>query len=161
MAKALRGVIDDGTREIPLYNTFGKLICTVHIRPADVSIIDRYNALMKGFDSVVAPLKKINIKNDGTATFDRDWEILKKVEADLMEKINALFDMDDAEKIFATRNPFSSVGGEFFCIRVLSALGQVITEAIEEEAALSKKRMSKHLKGLEVNENAGESSENT
>lgn len=161
MAKALRGVIDDGTREIPLYNTFGTLICKVHIRPADVSIIDRYNELMKNFDTVVAPLKKINIKNDGTATFDRDWEILKKVEADLMEKINALFDMDEAEKIFATRNPFSSVGGEFFCIRVLSALGQVITEAIEEEAALSKKRMSKHLKGLEVNENAGESSENT
>lgn len=161
MAKTLRGVIDDGTREIPLYNKFGKLICKVHVRPADYSIIDRYNALMKDFDAVVAPLKKISIKNDGTAAFDRDWDIIKKVEADLMTKLNALFDMDEAEEIFATRNPFSSVGGEFFCIRVLTALGKLITEAIEEETELSKKRMSKHLKDLEVNKDAGDSAENT
>lgn len=39
--KMLRGVVDDGTREIPLVNKFGKLICKVYMRPADMSILDR------------------------------------------------------------------------------------------------------------------------
>lgn len=57
MAKVLRGIVDDGTREIPLYNKFGRLICNVYIRPADFSIVDRYNTLMRDFASVVEPLK--------------------------------------------------------------------------------------------------------
>lgn len=67
----LKAVVDDGTREVPLLNTFGKEICRVHFRPADYSILDRYNALMGGFDEMVEPLKHITIKNDGTAEFEK------------------------------------------------------------------------------------------
>lgn len=145
MAKELRGIVDDGTREIPLVNKYGKLICNVYIRPADFSIIDRYNDLMKDFDKVVEPLKELNIRNDGTAEFEKDWEKLKKVESELKSRINALFDMEEADEIFAKRNAFSSVGGQFFAERVLNALGEVIAEAIEEESRASKKRMAKYL----------------
>lgn len=145
MAKELRGIVDDGTREIPLVNQFGKLICNVYIRPADFSIIDRYNDLMKDFDKVVAPLKDLNIKSDGTAEFDHDWQTLKAVETELKARINALFDMEEADDIFAKRNAFSSVGGQFFCERVLNALGEVIVTAIEEESEASRNRMAKYL----------------
>ena len=145
MVKVLRGVVDDGTKEIPLVNKFGKLICNVYIRPADFSIIDRYNALMKDFETVVEPLKNLDIKNDGTAAFERDWETLKSVESELKSRINALFDMEEADDIFAKRNAFSSVGGQFFCERVLNALGEVIAEAIEDETNASKQRMAKYL----------------
>ena len=57
MAKILHGIVDDGTREIPLVNKYGKTICTVYMRPADFSIVDRYNALMLNFNDVVKPLK--------------------------------------------------------------------------------------------------------
>lgn len=145
MAKVLRGIVDDGTREIPLYNKFGRLICNVYIRPADFSIVDRYNALMRDFASVVEPLKELDIQSDGTAAFEKDWETLKAVETELKARINALFDMEEADDIFAKRNAFSSVGGQFFCERVLNALGDVIAEAIAEEANASKKRMAKYL----------------
>jgi len=163
MAKLLHGVIDDGTREIPLVNKFGKPICKVYIRPADFSIVDRYKALMKDFDRVVQPLAELSIRNDGTAEFEEDWKVLKEVEANLKQKINELFDMDEADEIFAKRNPFSSVGGEFFCSKVLAALGDIISEAIEEEAALSQKRMEKYLRDVdpgEVTENAGAVTDN-
>lgn len=163
MAKLLHGVIDDGTREIPLVNKFGKPICKVYIRPADFSIVDRYKALMKDFNRVVQPLAELSISNDGTAEFEEDWKVLKEVEANLKQKINELFDMDEADEIFAKRNPFSSVGGEFFCSRVLAALGEIISEAIEEEAALSQKRMEKYLRDVdpgEVTENAGAVTDN-
>ena len=31
MAKILHGIVDDGTREIPLINKYGKTICTVYM----------------------------------------------------------------------------------------------------------------------------------
>jgi hypothetical protein len=156
-------VLDDGTKEITLVNPFGKVICKLYIRTSDVSILDRYNALVADFDSIVKPLQDIDLKGDGTVSFDKDWAALKRAESMLIKKINALFDMEEAEDLFATRNPFSSVGGKFFIENVLDVLGQAIVQAIEEEAKLSQKRVNKHLKDLksskpEVTKDAGATS---
>lgn len=153
MSAMLKGVIDDGTREIPLYNKFNKLICNIYIRPADFSIVDRYNKLVKEIPEITKPLESISIKNDGTPEFDAEWEIIKQAEKTLKDKINELFDMDEADDIFAKRNPFSSVGGEFFALRVINGIQSIISEAIEEEAKASKKRMSKYLKKIKTDEN--------
>ena len=147
--KEYKGVIDDGTREVPLYNKFGRLICNIYIRPADLSILDRYNQLASDFTDIVEPLKNLNIQNDGTVTFENEWAILKSVEAELKRRINALFDMDEADDIFAKRNPFSSVGGKFFCESVIEVIGGIITEAVEDEMQLSKKRTDKYLKDIQ------------
>lgn len=149
MAKELRGIIDDGTREIPLVNKFGKLICNIYIRPADLSILDRYTQLTTDFQTIVEPLKDINIGNDGTASFEEDWKILKAVEAEMKQRINALFDMDEADEIFAKRNPFSSVGGKFFCESVIETIGNLIADAVEEEMELSRKRTEKYLDDIQ------------
>lgn len=148
--KVLRGVIDDGTREIPLVNKFGKLICKVYIRPADWSIIDRYNDLTKDFDAIVKPLTDLDLKNDGTASVEKDWGTLKAVETELKHRFDQLFDMEEADEIFAKRNAFSSIGGEFFCSKVLMALGGIIEEAVQEEAALSQARVAKYLTQPEI-----------
>lgn len=143
-------IIDDGTREIRLVNKFGKEICKIHIRPADFSIIDRYNALMVDFDNIIEPLKKMSLKNDGTAAFERDWLDLKRIEDALKDRINELFDMDEADAIFAKRNPFSSVNGTFYCVQVLTALQTLIADAVAEETEKSEKRMSKYLDDIEL-----------
>lgn len=155
-----KGVVDDGTMEIPIENKFGKLICNIYIRPADLSIVDRYEELTASFSDIVKPLSGVDIKNDGTATFEKDWEAVKKVEAELKRRINEFFDMDEADAIFAKRNPFSSVGGKFFAESVLECIGDIITRAIEDELKLSKARTDKYLQDLlpaaqEGNDNAG------
>lgn len=147
--KAYKGIVDDGTREIPIVNKFGKLICNIYIRPADLSILDRYNQLTADFGSIVEPLKNLSLKNDGSAAFDEDWAVLKSVEAELKQRINALFDMDEADEIFAKRSPFSSVCGKFFCENVIEAIGGVIVEAVEDEMALSKSRTDKYLSDIQ------------
>lgn len=146
--KELRGVIDDGTREIPIVNQFGKLICNIYIRPADISILDRYNSLAADFKDIVKPLKKLSVQTDGTVTFEEEWAVMKEVEAELKRRINILFDMDEADAIFANRNPFSSVGGKFFCESVIEVIGNIITEAVKEELELSKQRTEKYLDDL-------------
>lgn len=144
--------LDDGTREITLVNNYGKVICKLHIRTGDVSIYDRYQTLMTDFDSIIKPLVNVGLEGDGTASFDKDWAALKKVEGALKQKINELFDMDEADEIFAKRNPFSSIGGQFFVEKVLDTLGVVIAKAVEEEAKLSQKRTAKYLKDTKAKE---------
>ena len=71
--------------------------------------------------------------------------------------------MDEADEIFKTRSPFSSIGGVFFVERVLNAIGEAITAQIKEEAALSQARIAKYVDDVaedEVSENAGATAEN-
>ena len=68
--------------------------------------------------------------------------------------------MDEADAIFATRKPFSSVNGRFFAEHVIDVLGQVVAAAIEEETKLSAERVRKHLEDIEdVNGDAGAATE--
>lgn len=147
--KEYKGVIDDGTREIPLVNKFGQLICKIHIRPSDWSILDRFEAFKTDFANVVKPLSDISIKNDGTAAFDEDWRVLKSVEQEIKRRVNELFDMDDADDIFAKRNPLSSVNGKFFCESVIETLGDLVAEAVNEEAEKTRQRTEKYLSDLD------------
>lgn len=157
-----RFTLEDGTKEITLVNPFGKVICKLHIRTGDIGIYDRYKALMENFDSIVQPLADVNINSDGTVSFEDQWEIVKKVEANFKRQLNELLDMDEADAIFATRKPFSSVNGRFFAENVIEVLGQVIASAIEEETKLSAERIKKHLDDLEdVSNDAGAAPENT
>lgn len=137
--------IDDGTRAIPVENQFGQPICTIHIRPADISILDRYTAMREGLDEMLKPLEGIGVNADGTAEFEQDWAKLKAVEAALIERLNRLLDTTESARIFESRNPFSSVGGRFFCENVLDAIGDLIANAITEEAEQTQKRIAKYM----------------
>lgn len=142
------GIIDDGTREIPIKNKFGKLICNIYIRPADISILDRYQRLTDDFEDIIKPLQTVNINPDGTAAFEEEWDALKKAEDVLKKRLNEVFDMDEADEIFKTRNPFSSINGKFFCESVIEVIGNLITDSIEEAYEESEKRMEKYLKDI-------------
>jgi len=138
-------VIDDGTREIPIYNMYDEKICTIRLRPADISIMDRFNDLQKALGGMFEPLTQISIKNDGTADTEDEWTVLKGVEAELIAQLNKLLDTADAAAIFEKRNAFSSVGGKFFCEHVIDALGELIANAIKEETTRTNKKISKYI----------------
>ena len=142
-------VLDDGTREILVTNKFGEEICKIHIRGGDLSILDRYKELMDDFDKIVEPLSNIKLQNDGTTSFDDDWAVVKQVQSDLIDRINALFDMKDAGKLFEKRNAFSTVGGVFYAERVLNMLGEIVGREIEEESKKSAKRIEKYTKDVD------------
>ena len=151
--------LDDGTREITLVNNYNKVICRIHFRPSDISIMDRYDMLTKDFDKIIEPLQQININPDGTTdeSVENSWKILKTVEGTLIQRINALLDTDDASEIFRVRNAFSAIGGRFFVEHVLDAIGKVITAYMAEEAELTRKRISPYTDDVdsEVNTDAG------
>ena len=138
-------VVDDGTREVPILNKFGQEICKIYFRPADWSILDRYQDMVDGIDDVLAPLEKIGINPDGTAKVDDDWAKVKAAKAELEKRIDALLDTKCAAQIFATRSPFSIIGGRFFAEIVLEAIGKIIEKAFDDETKASAGRMNKYL----------------
>lgn len=138
--------VDDGTREVTLVNTYGKVICRIHFRTGELAIMDRFNALTEDLPEIVKPLEHVSMNADGTADDNDDnWAVIKRVEGNLKQRINALLDTDEADEIFKTRSPFSSIGGVFFVEHVLKALGDAIVAQIEEESALSQARIAKYL----------------
>ena len=156
--------VDDGTKEVTLVNPFGKVICRIHFRTGELSILDRFNALTADLPSIVEPLEHVDMTPDGNAVNpDEGWAVIKKVENSIKQRINALLDMDEADEIFKTRSPFSSVGGVFFVERVLTALGDAIAAQIKEEAALSQARIAKYVDDVAeagVDNDAGTTAEN-
>ena len=148
-------IIDDGTREITLENPYHETIAVLHIRVSDIGIVDRYKAMVKDLEKTIVPLKDISTNADGTATFEKDWDLLKRLEAEIIERINDLFDIKNAADIFATRNAFSAINGEFFVEKVLAGLGQVIQQNVAEEAAKAQERTEKYTKDLKNDKKRG------
>lgn len=139
--------IDDGTREYKIENKYGKTIAVVHFRPGDISLADRYQTMRDSFSEIVQPLADIDIKADGTAGDDAGIEAIRKADAAFRAKLQELLDSDDVGEVFQSRNPFSSVGGRFFCEVVLDALGGIISDVMAEEAEASRKRTAKYIEG--------------
>jgi len=143
-------VLDDGTKEITFNNQFGEEICKIHIRSGDISIIDRYQELVKDFDKLVMPLSQTKLRNDGTSSFEEDWKVIKEVEQNIIERINAIFDTKDAGNLFVQRNAFSTINGEFYVEKVITALGEVVSKEIAHESELAQKRIAKYTKDVEA-----------
>ena len=141
-------IIDDGTRCIVFNNQYGQEIGKIHIRSGDISILDRYDDLLKDFEKIVEPLQHVELKNDGTYSFDKDWEIIKGVEKELINRINAVFDMEDGANLFTNRNAFSTINGHFYVENVIKALGDVVSQEIAHESELTQKRISKYTKDI-------------
>ena len=149
MADKYNFQIDDGTKEYTFTNKFGQEIGVMHFRGGDIGIVDRYNSLLGDFSDIVKPLADVEIKDDGTSSFDDDWAVIKGVEKELIGRINAIFDSTDAENLFKTRNAFSTINGEFYVEKVISALGNVVAQEMEEESNKARKRLSKYTKDIQ------------
>ena len=141
-------VIEDGTKCISFNNQYGQEIGKIHIRSGDISILDRYDDLLKDFEKIVEPLQHVELKNDGTSSFDKDWEIIKGVEKELINRINAVFDMEDGANLFTNRNAFSTINGHFYVENVIKALGDVVSQEIAHESEITQKRISKYTKDI-------------
>ena len=139
--------IDDGTKEYKIENQYGREICRVHFRPADLALLDRFEQVSSKLPDALAPLKDKAVRTDGTPAnqTDEDWAALKAAEAEIVRQFNELLDSDDIGEVFKKHSAFSVVGGKFFCEVLLEAIGEVITEELRKEAEATQKRLAKYL----------------
>ena len=142
-------VIDDGTEEVPITNLRGQRIGVFYVRPTDIGIVKRYDAFIKDFDTVLEPIQNMNLNNDGSAK-DNDaktMDALHEAEKRLSDKLNTLFDGNFAEAFFDKLNPFSIVGGRFYCEVAIEAVGAYIQKRFDHEMNLAQNRVDKYTHG--------------
>ena len=142
-------VIDDGSVEVPIKNRQGAQIGVFYFRPTDIGFIDRYNKIIGKFDEITAPLENVNIKPDGTADEEEqaETEALHEAEKRLYEACDYMFDGNMSEAFFGSMNPFSPVGGRFYCEHALEAVGKYISAQFEQETAKISKRVERYTHG--------------
>ena len=161
MAKTL--VLNNGVEEYIINDVFGEELCRIHVVGGDIGIIDRYRKLRDDFDDIIAPLQDMEIKDDGTPVTEDSEEdsekvmdslvknlgIIRKVENNLIDRINEVFCTRDAAKLFETRSAFSTVNGVFFAQIVIDMLNGIVADTIQEENKKSEARMKKYMKEQE------------
>lgn len=148
-------ILDDGTRPFIITNTLGDEICTLHVRSGDYNLVQRYRDFASSFDDIIAPLKDIKLDNNGDVDIENNAELddalktIKGVENKIINEINKLFGMNDAEKLFSTRSAFATVGGVFFAEKVIEMLGNIVGNMVQEENEITKKRIDKYTKDID------------
>lgn len=139
--------VDDGLRRIPITNSFGQEVGVFFFRPTDIGIMDRYDKVIGKFDDVLKPLENASIGSDGTAADPTDQETveaLAKATENINQLLDELFDGNFAEAFFGKMNPFSPVGGRFYCEGAIEAVGDFINAQFGVEASAMSKRVDKY-----------------
>jgi len=142
-------VVDDGSRRVPIMNKSGEEIGAFTFHPADLGIIERYNDMANGFDTIVAPLQALEAAEDAelALTDPKYIDALGEASRRLYDAVNVLLGSDDAaEAFFGRMNPFSPVDGDFYCTGVLNALGTYIGRVFEAETAKFSAKAQKYMK---------------
>ena len=140
-------VVDDGSITVPIKNTIGELVGEFKFRPTDFNIVKRYNEISEKFAEVIKPLADANIDAKGEGEDEESIEILNKVEANLFELVDYLFDGNMAEAFFGKMNAFSPIDGKFYCENVLNAVGEFISRKFDSEINKISARVSKYTHG--------------
>lgn len=153
MAKEFKIVVDDGSVKVPIENKYGDEVGCFYFRPTDVSIVKRYNAAAEKFASVTEPLETVKLNPDGTAdeSLEGTVEAFDEAEKRLSDLMDYIFGGNMSEAFFGKMNPFSPVGGRFYCEIAMENLGKFITAQFSEETKKISKRVdqytSKYIKG--------------
>lgn len=140
-------VVDDGSVEVPIYNTLNEQIGLFRFRPTDFNIINRYREIAGKFSEVTAPLVEANIDTNGEGADEESVKIINEAQAKLFELVDYLFDGNAAEAFFGKMNPFSPVGGKFYCEHALAGIGDFISKKFDAELTSVNSRVEKYTHG--------------
>ena len=144
-------VIDDGSVEVTVRNKNGDEIGRFSFQPTDLGIIERFNKLATDFESITAPLEKLDIASDGTVDSEDEGQLsaLHEAEKKLFAACDSLFQSPVSTAFFSKTHPFSPIGGRFFCETVLEALGKFVSAQFEREVKQINSRVGKYTKDYE------------
>ena len=148
-------VVDDGRVAVPIRNKIGEVLGEFIFSPTDVGIIQRYNEVSDKLPEITKPLENVTINADGTANSDDPLGVKALNEATdrLFELFDYMFGGNMSKTFFAKVNPFSPVGGRFYCENALEKIGQFISQQHDKEIKTANDRLKQYTQGYVGNGN--------
>lgn len=129
--------LDDGTKVYDFIRD-GKVFAKVHIRPNDISFLDRKKTANERIEQIGYQLEAAN----HAETDDQFKQMFGEAEKAVVDVLNWLFDTADMSEVFKENGPFAlTPDGEAFCMVVVEELSKVFEEAIAEEKRLMNDRV--------------------
>lgn len=119
------------TTTVPIKDSTGHVMCTVHFDPADDDFRRGYKrrcrSAQRQMRRISRAVTKCNINADGTAADARSALPLSTAERKIEIIIALLMPLDNPAGLFETRRPFACIkGGGFYCERVLTTLKDLV-----------------------------------
>lgn len=147
-----RIVVDDGTEVVTVENCLGKVLGRFVFRPADMGIVDRWNAMAKNFDRIVEPLAALG---DGEPDTEAGFAALAEAKDRLCAALDAAFDGNVSEAFFAGVHPFAMVGGRFYCENVMDVVADYMSRRFNEQFKRINARRNPKVAGYAANVRTG------
>lgn len=132
--------IDDGSKTYEIVNQDDKILGTFTFNPADVGLVEKYNAVIKELESVFSSL-------DGDGESEGR---LVKASDELKAKMDTLFGYDTSP-FWAICSPLSPLAsGELYVENVLSGVAAVIEKETSVRLKKTKRKIDEYTKSYEA-----------
>lgn len=130
--------LDDGTKVYDFKDKDGNVFAKVHIRPSDISFLDRKKAANEKLTQIGHQLEAADRAED----IEQRMQMFHDAEKAMVDLLNWLFDTTDMTEVFKEHGALAiHPSGEFFCMVVVEELSKVFEEAIAEEKRLMNDRV--------------------
>ena len=134
MAKQIKTAVE--AEEYEFLDASGKPLFTISFHASDIAIIHRY-------DEVVAYLNKLDTSTLQTA--ESTSEELARIENELAEQLDKMFNANISEPIYSVMSPFTPLSsGKLYIEEIIEKIGGLIEEETGARLKKVQSRMSKY-----------------
>ena len=134
MAKQIKTAVE--AEEYEFLDASGKLLFTISFHASDIAIIHRY-------DEVVTYLNKLD--TSALQTAENTSEELKRIENELAEQLDKMFNANISEPIYSIMSPFTPLSsGKLYIEEIIEKLGDLIEAETGARLKKVQSRMSKY-----------------
>lgn len=127
---------NEGYKEFTINNNPNRVI---RFNPTDVGIIERFDIASKKLEGMAA----------GISEEENDASVLAKLDAEIKEQIDYIFNQPVSDIVFGAQSPMAPVGGKLLFEGFLEAVLPVIKESIKKEQKESAERVGKYVKAAQ------------
>lgn len=129
--------IDDGSKTYEIVNLDDQVIGTFTFNPSDLSIIERYDAVVTSLEQYFDEMRKAGFSQ----------EALIAAQNAIKEKLKELVGGNAIDSFFAICAPFTPMqNGALYLENVVNALGEIIEKETKKRMKKVETRMDKYLK---------------
>lgn len=129
--------IDDGSKTYEIVNLDDQVIGTFTFNPSDMSIIERYDAVVKSLEEYFNSIREAGFTQ----------QALIDAQNAIKEKLKELIGGDAIDSFFAICAPLTPMqNGSLYLEVVVNALGEIIEKETKKRMKKVETRMDKYLK---------------
>lgn len=134
MAKQIKTAVE--AEEYEFLDASGKPLFTISFHASDIAIIHRY-------DEVVEYLNKLDTSTLQTA--ENTSEELARIESELAEQLDKMFNANISEPIYSVMSPFTPLAsGKLYIEEIIEKIGGLIEDETGARLKKVQSRMSKY-----------------